>query len=579
MVNSETSENLPRLFLSRIDDTFDPARDITLGPWCFVGNEDACPDWEAQPFFDAFENGQELRDAVTGIEALLAHRITLLADILNRRHGVNYSFAFWWTLTQRWLGNLISSSWRRWVHVSKFTELPDAKELSVVVSDDSEAIAWDFVDSADFSKRGLQSERFDCWLWSRCAARLAPKTWNLVPRTGSRNFDEQPTSDPPARSNALRRFFRARLGRLPLADVPGSSAATIGFFSCLLQILPRRDAAGFRITPRQTPGDVFPPEYLALLDFLIEKTMPLSLGADFEKRDSVARSLAYSPGRLFVSGSATINDAANFQTAHAIEAGERIVHIQHGSDYGTMAHVTFEASGEYLNEAFLTWGWRQQNAHPGHFVPVPAPGLSRLRNRHSRKTDDVILVGTKMTLNSRRIDYAPQPTDIVRYRRNKLAFVSALNEPVRQSLLYRPYKRAKTDLDDALFMQTNIKNLRLCEGDLDEAILGCRLLVLDHPGTLLNVALAANIPTVCYWDPAAWPLAPEAVPFFDALAKAGIIYPNAATAAAQVTVVFENATIWWSSADVQIARIAWAHQFARTSKIWWWHWMRTLAKL
>jgi hypothetical protein len=579
MVKSENSKNSARLFLSQIDEDFDPARDLVLGPWCFIGHERTSPKWESLPFFDAFDSGQDLQEAVANVEDLLAHRVTLLQTTLNRRHSVNYSFAFWWTLAQRWMGNLISSSWRRWVHLNKFIDLYGAHELNVIVSSDPETASWDFSDSVDFSKRGLQSERFDHWLWSQCVGRMVPKAWHLTTGSGSIAREESPIPDPPARSNVLRRMVRSRLGRLPFADVPGSSAVAIGFFSAYVSILPRRSAAKFQAAPCTTPGDKFPPEFLALLDVLIEKTMPLSLGLDFAKRDSVAKSMTYVTGRLCISGSATINDTANFQTAHAIEAGERIVHIQHGSDYGTMAHAIFEASGEYLNDAFLTWGWTEQNSHPGRFIPVPAPGLSRLRNRHRSKTNDVILVGTKMTLNSRRVDYAPQPTQIILYRREKLCFVAALNASTRRSLIYRPYKRAKSDLEDAAFMQSNVKDLRLCEGDLDQAILGCRLLVLDHPGTLLNIALAANVPTICYWNPDAWPLAPEAAPFFNALAKAGILFPNADLAAGHVNTVFENPDAWWSSTDVQIARTNWSYQFARTSKFWWWHWMWALARI
>jgi len=574
----DTKQSEQRLFLSDIGESFDPERDLALGPWCFIDREDTYSEWEKIPFFDAFEPGEELENTVRNVDALLRNRLTLLAEHLNHRHGVNYSFAYWWTLAARWMNHLICTSWRRWVHLKKYIEYRGDDPLKVIVSGDPRMVDWDFRDSADFS-RGLHSERFDCWLWSECARQLAPVTWTLEARLDEDNTAKSFVADPPTRTNALRSMLRARLGRLPFSDVPGAPAASIGFFSCLLQVLPRRRNAVFRGKPLETPPSSFPQAFLNLLDFLIERTMPISLGADFTKREAAAASLKYSPGRLFVTGAATMNDVANFQTAHAIESGERIVRIQHGSDYGTMTYINIESSGEYLNDAFLTWGWISQNGHPGNFVPIPAPGLSRLANRHRQKTNALILVGTKMTLRTRRIDHIPQPTRVVAYRREKLSFVRALDEPARRSLIYRDYKRSKSNLSDAPFIQANIEGLKLCEGELDDAILGCRLLILDHPGTLLNVALAANIPTVCYWDQQAWPLASEAAPYFNALKKVGIIFPDAAQAANHVNRNFADPQAWWSSSVVQRARTNWTHQYARTSKIWWWHWVQALTKL
>ena len=78
-------------------------------------------------------------------------------------------------------------------------------------------------------------------------------------------------------------------------------------------------------------------------------------------------------------------------------------------------------------------------------------------------------------------------------------------------------------MEDAAYLERSFPELALHRGDLGSAILSCGLLVLDYPGTTLNLALAGNVPTVCFWAPGIWPAAEEAAPFFDALAEAGIL--------------------------------------------------------
>ena len=567
-----------RLYLSAIADHFDPSRDLALGPWCFIGREDAVPDWENLPFIDAFEAPGELAAAVRGCAALLAHRLTLLADLLNRRHGTERSFAFWWTLGARWMNHLISAAWRRWVHVGKFAAAHGDMVLTVPIDEDAETRVWDFADTLAFLKQGLLAERFDFWLWSLCALRQKPPRWTMVPvATDARA--EIPIPEPPLRSNAFRRFLRRRLGRLPFTDVPGSSAGAIGFLSIALAILPKHGTATFRAEPRSEPPNSFPPEFLVLIDHLVAATMPRSLSDDFAARDAKAATCRYVPGRLYVNGSATVNDDANFQIAHAIEAGERIVRVQHGSDYGTMAHVNIEASSEYMNDAFLSWGWTEQDGRRGNFVPVPAPGMSSIRDRHRQRNDSIILTGTKMILRNYRVDHAPQPAAVVHYRRDKLAFVSSLDGAVRKNLVYRGYGRGATELEDFGFVRRHAPDVGPCKGDLVSAMLGCRLLVLDHPGTTLNEAMAANVPIVCFWEPAAWRLAPEATPYFEALTDARILFGDGGSAARHVNAVAGDVAQWWRFADVQQARKRWADRFARTSSAWWWDWFKVLSKI
>jgi hypothetical protein len=568
-----------RLFLSQVPDDFNPDRDLALGPWCFAGRDDTFPEWEAMSFVDAFETGADLDTAAADCEALAAHLVLRLSRSLNERHGLDAGLPYWWTLTGRWIFHTVTTTWRHWVHLEKFIRDHGEAKLVCPVYTDAQSVMWEFKDSADFIQRGLLSETFDFWIWTICLAGQIPDTWESAP-TGHSPQSEGADLHPPSRSNGFRRFLKSVGPRTPFTDVGDAPAWAICIFSLYLALLPKRlERIGFCGTAMETPPVRFPNGYLDILYTVIEATMPRALGPDFQTHKAAADSLRYVPGRIFVNGSATMNDRANFQIAHAVEAGELIVRPQHGSDYGTMKHANIEAFSEYVDAAFLTWGWTSQNARPGKFLPLPAISLSRSQNCHRQANNDIILVGTKMTLKCFRIDHCPQPVQTVRYRQEKLAFINALDAKARHSLRYRPYGRGKMDLADGAYIGRHAPDIPLLERELQSALLRCRLLVLDHPGTTLNMAMAANIPTLCFWDPATWPYAPEADQFFAGLVRFGIIHPDGPSAASHLNAIIDDVEGWWTSEGVQAARQAWANQFARTSKHWWLDWARALAKL
>ena len=95
-------------------------------------------------------------------------------------------------------------------------------------------------------------------------------------------------------------------------------------------------------------------------------------------------------------------------------------------------------------------------------------------------------------------------------------------------------------------------------------MLGCRLLVLDHAGTTLAQALAANIPLLLYWDPATASFTPEAEALLGKLREAGILHDSPESAAAKAAEIWDDVPGWWAS--VRTACKPWTSQHALTNK-------------
>ena len=98
-----------------------------------------------------------------------------------------------------------------------------------------------------------------------------------------------------------------------------------------------------------------------------------------------------------------------------------------------------------------------------------------------------------------------------------------------------------------------------------ESLRSCRLYVCDHFSTTFAEALAANKPTILFWDPKANALRPEAQSFYDLLRAQGILFDTPEAAAVAVNRVYDDVEAWWNEPERQKALQLFCHQFARNT--------------
>ncbi len=94
-------------------------------------------------------------------------------------------------------------------------------------------------------------------------------------------------------------------------------------------------------------------------------------------------------------------------------------------------------------------------------------------------------------------------------------------------------------------------------------LLGCRLLVLDHYGTTLHMAFAANVPTIAFWKSADWGFDPESAWTAGILREAGILFERPQEAADKALAIWPDVRSWWEDKVVQSARTLWMERYAR----------------
>lgn len=577
MTKSATTERT--LVLTRVGPDFDIARDIPLGPWCFIGTEEQYPDWQELDYIEPFDKPAALSQADTMTRALANQLALKWTDILNARHGRSYSAEYWRTQLILWLVSGAQTTWRRFVHMELLVERYGDQPVRVDVLD--EKPNWGFAHIVSFSRHIGEDRDFDLWMNSEILKIVAPPSWTLVPVAPASEHGlvakpkmNTPFDDYGRVSGLVRRIF----GRLCFDSVSGVRLSKI-LFSLYIKALPKRPSQSKKIAVDKEVFKQFPKAYLDFLDRFLECTLPRVYTDGFLELERAALKNKFVAGRLFVDHLLTLDGRRRAVLAHAQEAGERLVGSQHGCGYGACLSVPWAAEGEYKYDAFITWGWNKQQDLEGNMIPLPSPRLSRTMNSHVQKNNQLIFTGARIFLPDARFSNRPQPTQWFNYRHMKRQFIETLCANAREQLVYRPYLKAEESMQDVKYLKSFFDNLPILEGDLDTQAFDCKLLVLDYPATTMIIGMAANVPTVAFWDQGAWPASRQAEPLNDILKKAGILHDTAQSAARHINDIWDDVPGWWNDPATQQARLQWCDQYARASKVWWWHWMAALWRL
>ena len=559
-----------RLFLSKVDTDFDVSRDIAAGPWCFIDMEEEVEGWDDLFFTDPFISTSDMvrADALT---RRLANQIALSwADRMNILTDRHYSRRMWRNFLIIWMVAAVQTTWRCYCNMELL--IKKYRDTPLYVRFLNHNPDWQIDNLTEFMRLLNLDNYFNFWLNSLILRNISPDNWTLD--HGAREPYVRPESIEQTTSSKIikiRNPLSAFIGRLGFDHVQGTKMSRL-MFSLIINLLPRLPAKGKKFESDESVIGKFPASYLAILEEFLGATLPLSYSVGLSAILKKVETLKFYPGRLTVTHACSIDTQLHLVSVLSVENGERVVGFQHGGWYGTAATESMATEAEYVYHAFITWGWTEQADFYGNMVPLPSPMLSKIRNAHFTRNESLIFVGTRMMIQNDRFDARPSSVRWLTYRKIKRNFVNTLNSAPRKALLYRPYHRANPPLQDGKYMTRHFPDLPIVEGLLQDSIFTCQLVVLDHPGTTLHIAMAANVPTVCYWDPADWPICSQAKRQFDLLRAAGILFDSPEEAAIRVNEIWDDVSGWWNKPEVRNARMGWVDYHARTSLFWWWHW-------
>ena len=319
-----------------------------------------------------------------------------------------------------------------------------------------------------------------------------------------------------------------------------------------------------------------------ILNELIPEQMPMIFLENYN--EMLNKTIINSPvaPKVIITAYSVLNQKAfEFWLSYQSEIhGSKILLMQHGGSYGT-ARFTFSEE-HYLKvfDGYYSWGSNLSGSPKVKRMPSMRLSTSVRGLNSSDSEGGLMWVAARYSIYKTFMDSGLNGPHMSIYIKEQSDFIDCLVSGAR-SLLIRRYR------DDAWDEVTLFKELypwlqmQFCRSeynqyshttDFVEQLKKCRMIIATCNETSYLESLAANFPTIIYWNPLFVEMRDEVQTYFDQLFAVGILHYTPESAAAMVNHVYANPGVWWDSSPVQAARQKFCDQLAYTSYDWLENW-------
>jgi len=115
--------------------------------------------------------------------------------------------------------------------------------------------------------------------------------------------------------------------------------------------------------------------------------------------------------------------------------------------------------------------------------------------------------------------------------------------------------------------------------DLRSRLNECRICVGTYNATVFLETMAANFPTITFFDPAHFEVRPDAIPAMDMLRAVGLLHDSPESAAHLLVRIGNDVDSWWADPELQRVRMTFCNRYARTTSDWLTPWSSFLKKV
>jgi putative transferase (TIGR04331 family) len=492
---------------------------------------------------------------------MLALHERLLADLsafLNQVHRVDHSPRYWRILAGRWLGTFVQIAFDRWTQLQLALQRGDVGGSRVARG--PPPVPNDMVDF-------LRLHMADEWNHHLCAIMLREYTDLAIEEVDLPAVQIRPVAKVAASTRAKLAALRLGSWGAGLLTRPEHGLFINTYlsppdelrlnwrFNGVLQLrtavspprLPPEIQRRSRVLPG-TPRDDFD----AMVRELIPRQLPSVYLEGYSRLVATARSLRWPsrPSVIWTSNQHTSDDVFNAWTAEKVEQGAPLVIGQHGGHYGTGLWCFAEDHDREIADAYFTWGWSEdrRTVPLGQFLPVDE------RAGRSKERTELLLA----TVSLPRLSYWMYSSAVagqwLGYFDDQCRFAAALPDALRAVLRVRLYP-ADFGWDQAERWRHKLPDVRIDDGgtSLRERVNSARIFVATYNATTFLETIAADVPTIIFWNEAHWELRDSARSAFEELRKAGVFHGTPESAAAQVARVWDDVDAWWQSETVRHA--------------------------
>ena len=577
-----------RLFAGPVDKTYAPESDHVLGAWCFAGG--MLPDLEGVDAFPS-EPFASPQDVVTDFKMICALANDMLDDLsvtLNKQHQVKYDQRFWRIVLMPSLIDILSLAWYRYREAQQYISCFGDAPIDVVVTSTSRQI--DLQDYKDVFAATHGNPSYSAWMSAMIVEEFASSDAYQITTVPLENADKpirdaQQSAIEKTTLQVVRDMLRSRyfaIGTLANEFSFGLKIRSIAaelMLASVLKVKPKRSVTAW---PERKPyqGPTAPDDFVRIAKRIIDLSLPTSVTSRFAELDRDAKIFRFKPGRVRVLTSAFMfDDAASFEVAHAVSAGEILVAMQHGGPTGVMAAMQLSPETEFRFHRYITWGWSEHSEYDGKFLALPSPQLSEMSRVRRAPNDGIIFVSSCVRLLAGRLSFEGDIFNHNFAHREKFKFFDRLSAPLQEQISYRPYPKQPASIPDSEIISDRYPDMPFVGGNFHDSLMGARAVVMESPGSTFYQAMASNIPVIAYWSEDAFHMTADAKLIMDKFRSLGVVHTSGDDAAAMLAQVHDNIEDWWQQADIQAVRAEFCETYARVRRFWWLDWIKALWRL
>ena len=517
-----------------------------------------------------------------GIDRMIAE----LTVMLNQLHGVTWSQRYWRILLGPWLLYYVHALYERYVSLTR--AVASAPQLTTTVLD--EAAYQPALDTQAFSALavGAEADGFNLQLYSQVIRGLGwtSRIWKVVRPNGPSPAGQDGSATEPTRTERLvSTLVRAVHPQVMVGPLLGRRDLARLLAALMTRGLALPGPASFRC--ERQPMDPAMREPLGRLPAwdafsrVLIQTLPVNFPLTYLEgyRRFRARCLRLwpQPPRVVASMRWFACEPLLFLAAEFGDRGARLVGWQQGGGYGIYDVHPYEQHEVAVTDRWCSFGWAAPQPS-GKVTAVPHPRfLSRRRSRrgHGRRRA-IVLVTMSLPRYPMRFDSMPvgQFDRILECRQR---WIQHLPDACRERLVVR--------LGPGGFGWCQRRRLMDACGPVQfsdqttpvQHLFGrAKLVVIEYPATAYLETMAADIPTVCFWEPRYWRIREEAAAYFEDFRRAGILWGSPEAAAAHVEAIHDDPWRWWDSPELQRVRRQFVRRHAWGEPDWLRRWVEVI---
>ena len=545
---------------------------VFLGEWCKIYSQKH--KWETLDSAVAsyrWDDRQQLFDDYNYLDKIYQIILPIVAGELNKIHHSKHSIRYWRIILGPWLLTFIHILFERYQQISIVSKEYKINGTQISGNSTEDVVPQDMLEFADF----FISDEWNHHIYSSLI-----RDFSNIPYTVEH---KEAISKDIKHSQNYTRFFLVtqissffkkifhRKKELVFVDFPLNLTSQLKLlvkYGCLIEKLPKMDLSGLNIDRSLRSWKIelsHANKFETILSKFIPHQIPLVYLEGYKSMIEYCDQLRLttSPESIF-SSQITYNEEFKFWTAKKTEKGASLNLLQHGGGYGIGKWFSNEDHEISISDHFFSWGWEK-----GKFMKVLPLGMLKrnlFKKRSKYDQDHALLILGNLPRYSYKLFSEVVSKQWLNYFNDQTTFIHSLSDDLRDKLKVKLYQK-DYGWNDSLRFKYEFPNVCFVEGNtsLEELSKLSRVIISTYNGTSFLETIAANIPSIVYWDPSYWELRDDAIPYFQELRKVGIFHESPESAAMQLNTVWDNVFDWWNSNATQEAVINFANKFCYTS--------------